>query len=81
MFCVAGLDGPLTFSFKVKDEEYEELSTSDGFSPAPYMARAKWVLASKPGKLGIKQWQAYLKQSYEMVKAKLTKKQRTDLGI
>jgi predicted DNA-binding protein (MmcQ/YjbR family) len=81
MFCVAGLDGPLTFSFKVKDEEYEELSASDGFMPAPYMARNKWVLATKPGKLGMKQWAAYIGQSYEMVKAKLTKKQRTELGI
>lgn len=81
MFCVAGLDGPLTFSFKVRDEEYEELSSSDGFMPAPYMARNKWVLATKPGKLGMKQWAAYIEQSYELVKAKLTKKQRTDLGI
>ena len=43
MFCVASLEPPLTYSFKVKDEEFEELSHSNGFMPAPYMARAKWV--------------------------------------
>src|SRR5687768_14137276 len=51
MFCVASLEPPFTCSFKVPDEEYEELSGQDGFSPAPYMARAKWVLVSKPSKM------------------------------
>ena len=34
MFCVAGLEGPLTVSFKVKDEEFDELSNSPGMRPA-----------------------------------------------
>ena len=33
MFCVASLDGPLTFSFKVRDEEFDELSNSPGLRP------------------------------------------------
>lgn len=44
MFCVTGLDHPQKISFKVPDEIFEELSNTDGFIPAPYMARAKWVL-------------------------------------
>jgi predicted DNA-binding protein (MmcQ/YjbR family) len=43
MFCVAALDGPLTVSFKVKDDEFDELSNSPGLRPAPYVARYKWV--------------------------------------
>jgi predicted DNA-binding protein (MmcQ/YjbR family) len=43
MFCVAALDAPFKCSFKVSDEEFEELSVLEGFQPAPYMARAKWV--------------------------------------
>jgi predicted DNA-binding protein (MmcQ/YjbR family) len=81
MFCVASLEPPLTCSFKVKDEEFEELSHSDGFMPAPYMARAKWVLVTQPAKLTKKEWQHYIQQSYEMVKMKLTKKIRQQLGI
>ena len=81
MFCVAGLDAPFKCSFKVKDEDYEELSNRDGFMPAPYMARAKWVLVTNPSRLNKKEWEAHIKQSYGLVAAKLTKKERALLGI
>jgi predicted DNA-binding protein (MmcQ/YjbR family) len=81
MFCVTSLEPPFKCSFKVPDEVFEELSTTDGFMPAPYMARAKWVTVTKPSVLGKKDWEKYIKQSYELVKMKLTKKLRADLGI
>ena len=81
MFCVASLEPPFRCSFKVKDEEFEELSVQEGFMPAPYMARAKWVSVTNPSRLNKKEWEAFIKQSYELVKAKLTKKQKADLGI
>ena len=81
MFCVASLDAPFKCSFKVRDEEFEELSNKDGFIPAPYMARAKWVLVTDPSKLNKKQWEQYIKQSYQLVSMKLTKKLREQLGI
>jgi predicted DNA-binding protein (MmcQ/YjbR family) len=81
MYCVAVLDAPFNCSFKVSDEEFEELSNTDGFMPAPYMARAKWVLVTNPSKLNKKDWEQYIKQSYELVKQKLTKKVREQLGI
>ncbi len=80
MFCVAGLETPLKFSFKIKDDDFEEISNSEGFMPAPYMARAKWVLVTQ-AKLNKKAYEQYVGQSYELVKAKLTKKVRTELGI
>ena len=81
MYCVASLEPPFTCSFKVPDEEFEELSNRDGFTPAPYMARNKWVLVTNPARFNKKEWEAYVKGSYEMVKAKLTKKLRQELGI
>ena len=81
MFCVASLEPPFSCSFKVKDEEFEELSRSEGMVPAPYMARAKWVLVNKPTRLNKKEWASYIRGSYDMVKSKLTKKARTELGI
>src|SRR5687767_3892977 len=81
MFCVAGLEPPLSYSFKVKDEEFEELSVRPGFSPAPYMARAKWVLVKGANTLHRPEAVARIRQSYELVKAKLTKKVRQELGI
>jgi predicted DNA-binding protein (MmcQ/YjbR family) len=81
MFCVTSLEPPFTCSFKVSDKEFEELTTREGFLPAPYMARAKWVLVTKPSILHKKEWEKFIEQSYELVKARLTKKIRMELGI
>ncbi|HEV8273532.1 MAG TPA: MmcQ/YjbR family DNA-binding protein [Chitinophagaceae bacterium] len=81
IFCIANLEPPHTFSFKVTDAEFDELSGSDGFKPAPYLARAKWVLVTDSSKLSRKDLKKYLQQSYNLIKSKIPKKQRKDLGI
>jgi predicted DNA-binding protein (MmcQ/YjbR family) len=81
MYCVSSLEAPFKIAFKVKDEEFEELSASEGFIPAPYMARARWVLVTDRSKLHKKDWERYIKQSYELIKGKLTKKLKMELGI
>ena len=81
MFCVAALDAPFKCSFKVADEEFEELSQREGFIPAPYMARAKWVLVNQPSKVSKKEWNDFIRQSYELKKASLTKKVRKEMGL
>jgi len=81
MFCAASLEPPFSCSFKVPDDEFDEISNRNGFTPAPYMARAKWVLVTDPSKLNKKDWERYIKQSYELIKIKLTKKLREKLGI
>lgn len=79
MYCVTGLNPPLSVAFKVPDEDFEELSQTDGFIPAPYMARAKWVLVTKPERISKKEWELFIVNSYELVKAKLSKKTRDNL--
>jgi predicted DNA-binding protein (MmcQ/YjbR family) len=74
MFCVCSLEQPPKIAFKVNDEDFEELSVRDGFMPAPYMARNKWVLITHPGKLTRKEWEEFVRQSYELIKSKLSKK-------
>jgi predicted DNA-binding protein (MmcQ/YjbR family) len=81
MFCVAALDPPFKCSFKVADDEFEELSNQPGFIPAPYLARNKWVLVRNPSVMNKKEWERRVKESYELVKSKLTKKLRAELGI
>jgi len=81
IFCIANLEPPHTFSFKVTDAEFDELSGYDGFKPAPYLARAKWVLVTDSSKLSRKDLKKYLQQSYDLVKSKIPKKQRKELGI
>ncbi len=81
LFCVANLNAPLQISFQVKEEEYEELSKSAGIIPAPYMARARWIQVHTLNVFNKKQWEFYLKQSYDLKVAKLTKKVRAELGL
>jgi predicted DNA-binding protein (MmcQ/YjbR family) len=81
MFCVVGLEPPHRFSFKVTDEEFEEVSARDGFIPAPYMARNKWVSIENPDRVKQKDWEYFVRQSYELIKANLTRKARVALGV
>ena len=81
IFCIANLEPPHSFSFKVTDAEFDELSESEGFKPAPYLARAKWVLVTDSTRLSRKDLKNYLQQSYEMIKSKIPRKQRKVLGL
>lgn len=74
MFCVAMLNAPLKVSLKVTDEEFDELSNRHGIIPAPYVARYKWILVEDMNVFNPKQWEEYILQSYNLVKAKLPKK-------
>jgi predicted DNA-binding protein (MmcQ/YjbR family) len=82
MFCVVGLDeSPTTASFKVTDEEFEEISNWPGFKPAPYVAKYKWVKIEDINKMKKADWKKYLQQSYELVRDKLSLKLRKQLGL
>jgi predicted DNA-binding protein (MmcQ/YjbR family) len=76
MFCVTSLEGSLSVSFKVTDEQFGEMSARPGIIPAPYVARYKWVMVQKPNALTKKEWEFYIRQSYDLVKAGLSKKKR-----
>lgn len=82
MFCVVGLNQtPTSASFKVLDEEFEEMSSRPGIIPAPYVARYKWVLVEDINTLPEKDWKHYTNQSYELVKNKLAPKIKKQLGL
>ena len=82
MFCVVGLDQtPTSASFKVKDEEFEEMCSLPGFKPAPYVAKYKWVLIDDVNKMNKSDWKRYLAQSYDLVKDKLSTKIKKQLGL
>jgi predicted DNA-binding protein (MmcQ/YjbR family) len=74
MFCVTSLEPPFTVSFEVRAEEFEELSSSAGIIPAPYMARNKWIQVQDKDRFSKKEWEHFIRQSYELKKAKLSKK-------
>jgi len=81
MFCVTGLQPPMTASFKVKDEEFEELISTPDIISAPYVGRYKWVLVQKASRLSKKEWEHYVRQSYELIRAQLSKKVLKENGL
>lgn len=82
MFCVAGLDrSPTSASFKVRDEEFGEWSEREGFKPAPYMAKHRWVWVDDITRLGKREWKERLQVSHELVAAKLSGALRKRLGL
>ena len=79
MFCVTSIDPPHAVSFKVTDEQFDELVAKQGIIPAPYMARNKWVNVQEWSVLTDAEWETYVKQSYTLVKSKLTKKVQKEI--
>lgn len=68
-------------SFKVTDIAFEALTESGRARPAPYMARAKWVMFDDLAALDDAEVADWLATSHELVAAKLTRKQRAEIGL
>ncbi len=56
-------------------------ATCEGFKPAPYVAKYKWVLIEDVSKINKADWKKYIRQSYALVKEKLPAKIKNQLGI
>jgi predicted DNA-binding protein (MmcQ/YjbR family) len=80
IFAGMNLEPPNQLSFKCTPEKFDQLIELDGVVPAPYMARNKWVMLERPDSLGDSEIRSLIKNSYEMVFAKLTKKTQAELG-
>jgi predicted DNA-binding protein (MmcQ/YjbR family) len=76
MFTVVALDAASAnrVAFKCTPEKFEELIELDGIVPAPYMARNKWVSLKRFDALTEAEIKRLIKDSYEMILAKLPKK-------
>jgi predicted DNA-binding protein (MmcQ/YjbR family) len=81
MFCVCSLDPQEggRASFKCTPERFAELIEQEDIIPAPYMARNHWVSLRKWNALRDSQIKAAVKESYDLVKAKLPKKTQLTL--
>lgn len=67
-------------SFKASPEKFFELTERPGVIPAPYLARAKWVALESRDVLTREELATLLRESYDMVVAKLTRKNREALA-
>jgi predicted DNA-binding protein (MmcQ/YjbR family) len=66
--------------FKVSPEKFSELTERPGIIPAPYLARAKWVALETQDALSPDELRILLRDSYDMVVAKLSRKGREALA-
>jgi predicted DNA-binding protein (MmcQ/YjbR family) len=82
MFVVTALRGPHKhrISFKVEADRFLELTDQPGMMPAPYMARAFWISVTEPERFSRAQLEAFVRRSYELVRAGLSKKLQARLG-
>ena len=71
---------PVRLSFKCTQEEFADLVERPGVIPAPYMARAQWVALESYDALPRAEIKRLLRQSYDLVLAKLPKKTQANLA-
>lgn len=77
IFAIAALDpGRHCVSFKCTHASFAELVEREGIIPAPYLARAQWVTLERENALRRQELDEFLRQSYDLVFAKLPKSTR-----
>ena len=77
MFAVTPLEpAPVCLSFKASPEDFAELTERANIIPAPYLARAQWVALQTRDALPENELARLLRDSYDMVFAKLPRKTR-----
>jgi predicted DNA-binding protein (MmcQ/YjbR family) len=81
MFAVLCLDESALnkLSFKCRPERFAELIECEEIIPAPYLARNHWVALQRFDALPKTEVQQLIRDSYQMIYSKLTKKLRSSL--
>ena len=80
MYAVAALEpAPVALSLKCTAEEFAELVERPGIIPAPYLARHHWVALESEDALPRAEIKRLVRQSYDLVIAKLPKKKQAQL--
>ena len=81
MFAASPLEpAPVCLSFKASPENFAELTERPHIIPAPYLARAQWVALESRDAVPRNELAGLLRESYELVAAKLPKKIRESLS-
>ena len=81
IFCMMNTTGNISVCFKCAEEDFNLLCERDGIIQAPYLARNKWVLVQKVSALNKNEWEQFIKTSYDLVAAVLSKKLKVELGL
>jgi predicted DNA-binding protein (MmcQ/YjbR family) len=67
---------PVWLSFKCSPENFAELTERKGILPAPYLARAQWIALETRDALPVDELSHLLRESYDLVVARLPRRVR-----
>ena len=56
------------------------MTDQPGIVPSPYLARAHWISVVEPQRFATRELEGLVRDSYALVRAKLTKKLQKELG-
>ncbi len=80
VYAIAALEpSDVWLTVKVPPEEFAELTEREGISQAPYMAKGQWVGLADEDAVNTAELKRLIRQSYELVLAKLPKKVRASM--
>ncbi len=74
IFFLTGLDPPLQVALKVPEDQFDELTQTDDIIQASHFARRQWVSVMNETRFSRVEWELYIRQSYQLVLSKLSKK-------
>lgn len=74
MFCAMHADDARGLAFKVESSRFLEFTDRPGIVPAPYLARWHWVSLADADALPEAETGALIRRSYELVRARLSRK-------
>ena len=81
MFAISGYEDDSCYSFKVDPERFLELSDLPGVSPAPYLARHRWVqIRPDHCLLSRSDLEDLIVRSYELVLTRLPKRLQREIA-
>ena len=79
MFCLTGLDTSFSAALKVPTEDFDELIALPGITQAAHFARRQWIAVDEENRISRDEWIRLLKQSYDLVLAKLSQKVQREI--
>jgi predicted DNA-binding protein (MmcQ/YjbR family) len=81
IFAIAALEPDrYLLSIKCAEEKFGDMVECPGVAPAPYLARAKWIAFESEDAVPYQQLRALIRESYDLVVAKLPRKSRAALA-
>ena len=79
MFCLTGLDTSFSVALKVPTEDFDELIARPGITQAGHFARRQWIGIDEENMISRDEWIRLLKQSYDLVIAKMSQKAQREI--